>query len=110
MRLCMEIGRSGLGAIKKFLSTLAVVAAIVCPAFGDGEGTWEEGEPAWPADYWSNYTNRIDTLKASYVTVAASAGQGTPQSPFVFIGSFGLKASESAVLLTSPMGLAVLFF
>ena len=96
--------------VGQYFFVLVMVAAMICPVFGDGEGTWEEGEPAWPADYWSNYTNRIDTLKSSYVTVAASDGQGTSQSPIVFIGSFDLKASEPAVLLTSPLGLAVLVF
>ena len=71
----------------RFFFVLGMVAVMTCPVFGDGEGTWEEGEPAWPADYWNNYTNRIDTLKTSYVAVAASDGQGTPRSPFVFIGS-----------------------
>lgn len=85
---------------------LAVSAAHI--VFADDVGTWEQGEPAWPADYWNNYTNRIDSLKADYTTVSASAGHGSLEAPIVFNCQRDEEASDPANLKMSQPGTIVI--
>lgn len=89
------------------------ICAGICLAFPlacalADDGTWEQGEPAWPADYWNNYTNRIDSLKANHTTVSSSAGHGSPEAPIVFNCQRDEEASDPANLKMSQPGTIVI--
>ena len=90
-----------------FICAGICLAVSLSRALAD-DGTWEQGEPAWPADYWNNYTNRITSLKASSTTASTSAGYGSQAAPISFDCQRDEKASDPAYLKMSQPGTIVI--